>query len=116
MNNTKTRPAGRRKPMKVNRDRFLMYVVTKEDLEARKAGFKVSGHKIGQRDLSRRTGPTPVSVSFINHLATGERKYCDYEIAKKICKALDVRIEDLFTPEENPNHRIAPHQRKKAAA
>ena len=52
--------------------------------------------------LAKKVGCSKTLITF---LATGRRQYTGVDIAKGICKALDVPVESLFLPEVSPGAR-----------
>ncbi|MDO5758976.1 MAG: helix-turn-helix transcriptional regulator [Rhodobacterales bacterium] len=73
--------------------------------------LRFRGFSYGQ--LARLAG---CSKSLIGHLATGERRRTSVDIARAICRELDVPVEALFLPELSTVMRdTAPTPTKKTA-
>ncbi|UXN30974.1 helix-turn-helix transcriptional regulator [Glutamicibacter sp. M10] len=75
-------------------DLLRAFVVTKEDIEAYKAGKPIE-QKISQRHLAEKVNVHP---SFINHLTSGRKKSCEPHTAESIAEALGVPVNVIFYP------------------
>lgn len=92
-------------------DLLRAFVVTKEDMEAYRAGKPIE-QKISQRHLAEKANVHP---SFINHLTSGRKKSCEPHTAESIAAALGVPISVIFLPEE-PTDKRQTNQRQATLA
>lgn len=93
-------------------DLLRAFVVTKEDVDAHRAG-KPTEQKMSQRHLAERAN---VHHSFINHLTSGRKNSCEPQTAERIAEALGVPINVIFLPEEPTDKRQSYNHRAVIAA
>ena len=93
-------------------DLLRAFVVTKEDMEAYRAGKPIEP-KMSQRHLAEKANVHP---SFINHLTSGRKKSCEPHTAESIAEALGVPVSVIFLPAEPTVKRQANHRKTALAA